>query len=440
MVGVLYRFVRWTVSAALRLWYRVQVRRARAEPEGAAVYVGNHPNSLIDPALVFIASSRRLTFLAKAPLFKIPILGQLLRGLGALPVYRKQDNPTLMSKNEAMFETADKALLQGRALMLFPEGRSHSEPSLGEMKSGAARMVLRASSQGASVNIVPVGLTYAQKSRFRSEVTIEVGLPLLVRRDDCPLEDPNAVATLTRQIGQALERITLNLESWDDLPLVTIAEELYAWRLSESPADQERLRAFARGLRIFRVEQPDRYQAIRGRLLSFHRRLAVVHATPRDLSLKYDPKEVAEFVARNLAILVVGLPLAILGLGIFAIPFYVPRWIAAAVKVEEDVEATVKFLAGLILGPIWVALLAGLCAWKWGWPWALAALALSLPVALITRYFVEHHQEVIRDAQIFFQLGNRSRLKQRLVREGNGLAAELETIAVELRPRVLTGT
>jgi len=410
------------------------------EPDGAAVYVGNHPNALIDPALIFITSSRRLTFLAKAPLFKIPVLGQLLRGLGALPVYRKQDDPSEMAKNQALFETADKALLQGGALMLFPEGRSHSEPSIGELKSGAARMVLRACSQGASVSIVPVGLTYMQKSLFRSEVTIEVGVPISVRAEEFSPKDPNAVTALTLQIGQALQRITLNLESWDDLPLLRIAEELYAWRLSDGPADQERLRAFARGLRIFRAEQPDRYRAIRERLLSFQGRLAVVNATPRDLNLQYRPMAVARFVVRNLTILVLGLPLAIFGLGIFVIPYFVPQWVVSALKVEEDVEATVKFLAGLVLAPIWAALLAALCAWKWGWPWGLASLVLSLPVALITRYFVEHHQEVIRDAQIFFQLGSRSRLKQQLMREGSKLSAEVEAIATELRPRVLTGT
>jgi hypothetical protein len=142
------------------------------------------------------------------------------------------------------------------------------------------------------------------------------------------------------------------------------------------------------------------------------------------------------FTLRNLAAILVGLPLFVLGLVLFALPFYIPRWLNKKLDVELDQQATVKFLGALALAPI---VMAGLtvAAWRWlGAPWAVGALLAALPLALFTRYFLEHWREVLRDAQVFFRLGHRGRLKARLLAQGEKLAAEIESVAVELRPRL----
>ena len=94
-----YRLVRSIVSMALGLFYKVEVVRRVEDFAGPVMFVGNHPNSLIDPAMVFMITERQVTFLAREPLFRVPVLGWILRGVGALPVYRKQDHPGLMAKN-----------------------------------------------------------------------------------------------------------------------------------------------------------------------------------------------------------------------------------------------------------------------------------------------------------------------------------------------------
>ena len=101
---MVYRFIRGLIGFALRMFYRLQVVRRTDDLAGPIMFVGNHPNSMIDPALVFVITDRQVTFLAREPLFRIPILGWTLRRLGALPVYRKQDHPGLMEKNEGTLE------------------------------------------------------------------------------------------------------------------------------------------------------------------------------------------------------------------------------------------------------------------------------------------------------------------------------------------------
>ena len=95
-----YRVIRGVVSFALRRFYRIE-RAGPPLPGGPLLLVGNHPNALIDPALLIAVSTRPLTFLAKEPIFRMPLLGSLVRALGALPVVRAQDDPRRMRENLA---------------------------------------------------------------------------------------------------------------------------------------------------------------------------------------------------------------------------------------------------------------------------------------------------------------------------------------------------
>ena len=171
-----YAVVRSVVSFALRRFYRIE-RAGASAPGGPLLLVGNHPNALIDPALLIAVSTRPLTFLAKEPIFRMPALGSLVRALGALPVVRAQDDPRGCARTSRRSARRRRASPQGRAMALFPEGRSHSEPSLGALKTGAARLALRRPSRCASSRS---GSPTAEKGRFRSSVRVEFG-PALER-------------------------------------------------------------------------------------------------------------------------------------------------------------------------------------------------------------------------------------------------------------------
>ncbi|NVJ26094.1 1-acyl-sn-glycerol-3-phosphate acyltransferase [Myxococcus sp. AM011] len=431
-----YACVRAVVAVCLRLFYRVKVNAPDAEPEGPVLFVGNHPNGLIDPALVFVLTRRKVTFLAKAPLFRLPVLGWLLKGLDALPVYRKQDDPTKMGGNEGTLDAAKGALVQGRAITIFPEGKSHSEPGLAELKTGASRIALSAAKEGAPVRIVPVGLTYAEKHVFRSEVLIDVG-PAIDVAAFLPADaasEPESVRALTERIAEGLRAVTLNLEQWADLPLVQLAEQLFSFKQGGT-LDAERLRLWARGVQLFRAQEPERFEDVRTHLASFQRRLALVHAEgPKDLALVYRTGNVVLFVVKNLLALVFGLPLAALGLALFWLPYQVPR--AASRKAELDVQATVKFLTAFVVALVWWGALT-VAAGVWGGAvWAVLTFVAVPPLALFTLYFAERWDVLKRDIDVFFTLGNRARLKALLLSDGERLAAEVERLAEEYRPKV----
>lgn len=426
-----YRLFRGAASLALHLFFRLE---APVDPhgglslEGPVMYVGNHPNGLVDPGIVFVLSKRQVTFLAKEPLFRLPLLGAVLRGLGALPVFRKQDGDGDTSKNEGTLSAATNALVAGHAITIFPEGKSHSEPQLSALKTGAARIVLAAAEQGAPVHLVPVGITYEAKHLFHSAVHVEVGAPLAVEKG----VEPRA---LTQAIADALRAVTLNLAARDELPLLKTAEALFALSSDGKVGAPERLKAFARGVQVLRDEQPARLEALKAGLAQFNGRLALLRVSPDDLSSRYQPLTVAWFVVRNLLWLV-SLPVAALGLVTFVVPYYLPLLAVKAAKPEEDVESTVKVLTSMLVAPLWWALLTGLAWWSAGPLAGLAAFVATPVLALFTRLFVERRLSALHDARTFFVLLSRRRLKARLLEEGRELSSEIEALVSELSARV----
>src|SRR5204862_83182 len=77
---------------------------------GPVLFVLNHPNGLIDPGFLLCLAPRRVSFLAKAPLFRMPLVGWLCRTFQAIPVHRRQDAGADPARNRETFEAARRVL------------------------------------------------------------------------------------------------------------------------------------------------------------------------------------------------------------------------------------------------------------------------------------------------------------------------------------------
>src|SRR6267143_1565960 len=105
---------------ALRVYFRrVEVAGLENVPrQSPVIFVLNHPNALVDPAFLLCLAPRRVSFLAKAPLFRMPLIGYLVRALDSLPVYRRQDEGQDVARNRETFEAARKLLARGGTIAI----------------------------------------------------------------------------------------------------------------------------------------------------------------------------------------------------------------------------------------------------------------------------------------------------------------------------------
>jgi len=216
---------------ALRVYFRriEVVGRDNVPRDAPVIFVLNHPNALVDPVFLLCLAPRRVSFVAKATLFRMPIISYFVRALDSLPAYRRQDEGQDVSRNLETFAAARRLLARGGTIGICPEGVSHNEPRLKPLKTGAARIALGAVSSGEAIDlqIVPVGLYYTEKTTFRSSALLYFGGPLPVapvalEPDGTPPRE--AVRELSDRVENALRDVILHAEQEEALSLIERAE------------------------------------------------------------------------------------------------------------------------------------------------------------------------------------------------------------------------
>ena len=207
---------RWFVRKALRFYYpRIEVEgRERLPAGGAVLFVANHPNSLMDPAVIGFTTQRPVHFFAKATLFNVPVFGPLMRALGMVPAYRGADDKSSVRKNLETLDVGAQYLLRGEAVGIFPEGKTHDREGVEQVRTGAARIAASAVQGGVALQIVPLGLNYERKERFRSSIWVRVGEPIDAARmfREHGDEDRKAMRHLTEEIDARLKRVVVHVD------------------------------------------------------------------------------------------------------------------------------------------------------------------------------------------------------------------------------------
>ncbi|MDR1581138.1 MAG: 1-acyl-sn-glycerol-3-phosphate acyltransferase [Synergistaceae bacterium] len=130
---VFYHFVRNAFKLFFRLYNRLEVRGLSNVPnEGPMIVASNHA-SFADPPLIGAVLPIRLRYLSKESLFRIPLLGFLIRTLGAVPVSREDSQ-----RAGAVMKLLLALLKGGESVLLFPEGSRSADGRLKPLEAGAA--------------------------------------------------------------------------------------------------------------------------------------------------------------------------------------------------------------------------------------------------------------------------------------------------------------
>ncbi len=378
MRGIVLLLVRVIANTFFR---RVDVAgRENVPASGPVIFAGNHPNALMDGWLLTAKCGRwPLHFVASAKLWKYPVLGRLLDFSGAVPVYQREEQGDDVDNSKA-FEKLYDVIEDGNCIGVFPEGVSHVESQLATIKTGTARIALEVAARGrVEVSIVPCGLNYIHRHRFRSRVLIEFGEPIVIGEQWAAAFRQDARATvqkLTDLLAAALRGVTLNAPDWQTLRFAQTARRLYKPSSVELNPRQyiELNRRFVAGY-LELAGHPD-LEAFRHEVEDYQARLDLLglrdHQLRRAISL---PALTRRLIARS-AMIVLLLPLAAPG-ALLHLPV---AWVAATVgkrfSYEMDDVATLKVLATLVLLPLMYIAIAVWVGVEFGAWWALLTVIL----------------------------------------------------------------
>ena len=162
-----YGFAQKVCILFFKLYFKINVKGLENIPlgEGKFILISNHQSNLDPVMLGLYLKNRRLFFMAKQELFKIPILSFIIKKLGAFPVKRG-------SRDSKAIKTAKDLVNCGKMLAMFPEGTRSKDGKLSKPKVGFAKIALETDAK-----IIPCSIFYCGK-RPRSRVFVEYGHPI----------------------------------------------------------------------------------------------------------------------------------------------------------------------------------------------------------------------------------------------------------------------
>ena len=138
-----------------------------------------------------------------------------------LPVYRPHDkkaNAKLL--NEKTFEDCTNRILTGGVISLFPEGNHLNRKKLRPIKSGILKVIGRAidaAEDGQEIKIIPVGIDYSNYTRFREDILISFGEPIIANEyvEKGNTQDNSANSNLRVAIENGIKNEMIHIENND---------------------------------------------------------------------------------------------------------------------------------------------------------------------------------------------------------------------------------
>ncbi|MBA9076642.1 lysophospholipid acyltransferase family protein [Rufibacter quisquiliarum] len=441
---MLYFLLRVLLTAASRIYFRrIAVQNKQLLPDkGPVIVVSNHPNTFMDPVITASLMKQNIYFLAKSSFFKPGWQAWLFHRLFMIPVYRREDvGGNVKAQNDATFAKCYEFLSGGGTLMVFPEGNSFMQRRLRPIKTGTARIGLGAEAQhgfNLGVRIVPVGINYEEGSRFRSEVFVKVGEPIVLKSFQEAYEQDafKAAQTLTDLLKERMEELVIHTETDEEDALAAQVEAVYQKTLVDeldlAPTEPEEkflvTKGIVQSIQYFEARQPERVHQLRTELNDYLQHLKSIGLQPEALKATPKTSRVAWGTVQTLVYLVLGLPVYLFGLVHNYLPYILPAKIARALTKDIEFHAPMMMSIGIFTFPLFYALVGWGGHHWWGLSgWELVAYLVALP---LTGFFVLHYWHRIQVARrhwIFFTLFyKRSVVLQHLLAQRQKLMADLE--------------
>ena len=396
----LYHFLRNYVDRSLRQAYRdiEYYGREQLPKDAAIIYAPNHSNALMDALIVLTIDKQQKVFVARADIFKNPVIAKLLNFFKIMPIMRIRDGVEEVKKNQEIIDKSVDVLLDGVPFCILPEGTHRAQHSLLPLSKGIFRIALQSQQllqDKKDVCIVPVGIEYGNYFRYHSNVHIQLGTPINIRQfqENHPeLQPAELINELRTHLTQAMRQHILYLPdddkyqaSYELTALVAEAtqKELRAENPSLSPTRLRFLANQKTAARIatLRASQPEAMDALLDNCQRIHEErirqkislASMVPACPwRKRGINY-LLSLITFPYLAGCMLAVS-PIVGIGEALFK---YVMK--------DKAFHNSVRFVLHLVLWPLLLVIYGSILFCNLPWVWALLTLTAVLPAPIFAQ-------------------------------------------------------
>lgn len=160
----------------------LRVGKEKLPKDGAIILAPNHTNTLMDALVVLSSDKQRKVFVARADIFRFPVLPKIFTFLKIMPIMRLRDGFRAVKQNQEIIDKAVDVLKDRVPFCIFPEGTHLAKYSMLPISKGIFKIAFQAHEElsDTPLYIVPVGIRYGDFFRFRSSVRLEFGEPINV--------------------------------------------------------------------------------------------------------------------------------------------------------------------------------------------------------------------------------------------------------------------
>lgn len=214
------------------------IGRENIPTDGAIILAPNHGNGLQDAISVVDAVGQGVCFVARAQIFKNPILAACCRFFKMMPIGRMRDGMDAVRGNDKTFTEAVQVMKGGTPFCIFAEGTMRSKHSLLPLVKGIFRIALQANNELNSeaitsdsitsakritenVYILPMGIDYDDYFYFGDNATIEIGKPINVTEFVAKrpgMDQPHLINALQAKLAEQLKKLFRYLPDDADYP------------------------------------------------------------------------------------------------------------------------------------------------------------------------------------------------------------------------------
>jgi 1-acyl-sn-glycerol-3-phosphate acyltransferase len=442
---MIYTVLKSITRLALKVYFKkIHIKGLENIPDnGSFLIVANHPSSFLDPINIAVFVKHRISFLAKGAMFENKIVARILRRLNLLPIYRAQDNPAMLGKNQEVFKGCYKKLSDNGVIMIFPEGTSESERKLRKIKTGAARIALgttKENNYNLNVKILPVGLNYTKSSRFRSELFIQFGVPLESNDYIEPYkkEEITGVKKLTNDIEQRIKNLIVNIDKEEYNLLVERIESLYKNRLLKDNAsdktDQFTEIEISQGIYLaikhFQKTDTMLFHQMKTKIDDYFLNLKDMKLSDKAIEKGDQLGNLWYYFFKSLLILIIGFPIWLFGYINSFIPYKIPRLIALKITDSEAFYGALLMSIGTLSFVLFYALTTYI---TWIFTHSIGftiCYGFALPLSgFFTIFYARIARRFYHNWQLISRFFSKQNLLVQLMSNRNNIIKELEVIA-----------